>query len=190
MGGLDVYETKFKDEKAGRSYNMGEPVNSSNDDFGVFLGEDNKIGYLSSNRKNGGMDDDIYNFEILREVKRGKEIIIVTKDKDNGEIIPNTKFWMNGDTVTTNEKGELATTVEEDLNYKILVDKTDYFKLEDSVSTKTSPDETFTKELRLEKDPHLSLLAFVTDAKTNMSLEGVKMTILELPSKAPFDIYT
>ncbi len=190
LGGLDVYETKFKDNKAGRVYNMGEPVNSTHDDFGVFLGEDNKIGYLSSNRKSGGMDDDIYNFEILREVKRGKEILIITKDKDNGEIIPNTKFAMNGDTVTTNEKGELATVIEEDLSYNLVVNKTDYFKLEDSVSTKTSPDDTFTKELRLEKDPHLSLLAFITDAKTNLALEGVKITINELPSKAPFDNYT
>jgi len=190
LGGLDVYETKFKDNKAGRVYNMGEPVNSNKDDFGVFLGEDNKLGYLSSNRKSGGMDDDIYNFEILREVKRGKEILIITKDKDNGEIIPNTKFSINGDTVATNEKGELATVIEEDLNYNLVVDKTDYFKLEDSVSTKTSTEDTFTKELRLEKDPKLSLLAFITDAKTNMALEGVKITINELPSKAPFDKYT
>lgn len=190
IGGLDVYETRFKDEKAGRVYNMGEPVNSNKDDFSVWLAEDNKTGYISSNRKNGGMDDDIYNFEILREVKRGKEIILITKDKDNGEIMANTKFTMNGDTVVTNEKGELTTVIEEDLNYKIVVDKTDYFKLEDSVSTKTSADDTFTKELRIEKDPKLSLLAFVTDAKTNMALEGVKMTILELPGKTNFDTYT
>jgi len=190
MGGLDIYETRFKDDKAGRVYNMGEPVNTNKDDFGVWLAEDNKTGYLSSNRKNSGMDDDIYNFEILREVKRGKEIILITKDKDNGEIIANTKFTMNGDTVVTNEKGELTTVIEEDLNYKIVVNKTDYFKLEDSVSTKTSAEDTFTKELKIEKDPKLSLLAFVTDAKTNMALEGVKMTILELPGKAAFDTYT
>lgn len=190
LGGLDIYETRFKDEKAGRVYNMGEPVNSNKDDFSVWLAEDNKTGYISSNRKNGGMDDDIYNFEILREVKRGKEILLITKDKDNGEIIANTKFTMNGDTVVTNEKGELTTVIEEDLNYKIVVEKADYFKLEDSVSTKTSAEDTFTKELRIEKDPKLSLLAFVTDAKTNMALEGVKITILELPDKTVFDTYT
>jgi outer membrane protein OmpA-like peptidoglycan-associated protein len=190
LGGLDIYETKIKDNKAGRVYNMGEPVNSKHDDFGVFLGDDNKTGYLSSNRNNGGMDDDIFKFEILREVKRGKEILIITKDKDNGEIIANTKFAMNGDTVTTNEKGELATTIEEDLNYKLVVDKNDYYKLEDSVSTKTSSEDTFTKELRLEKDPKLSLLALITDAKTNLALDGVKMTLLELPSNAAFDTYT
>ena len=190
IGGLDVYEAKFRDDKAGIAYNMGEPVNSINDDFGVFLAEDNKTGYLSSNRKNGGMDDDIYNFQILSEVKRGKEILIITKDKDNGDIIANTKIAINNDTIITNEKGEITTTIEEDVNYKLVVDKVDYFKVEDSVSTKTSIEDAFTKELKLEKDPNLSLLAFITDAKTNLALDGVKITINELPSKLEFDKYT
>jgi outer membrane protein OmpA-like peptidoglycan-associated protein len=163
---------------------------NTNDDFGVFLGEDNKIGYVSSNRKSGGMDDDIYNFEILREVKRGKEVLFITKDKYNGEILPNTKFTMNGNSFETNEKGEYATTVEEDVNYSLVVDKVDYFKLEDSVSTKTSTEDAFTKELKLEKDPKVSLLAFITDAKTNKALDGVKITINELPSKLEIDKYT
>lgn len=190
LGGLDIYETKLKDNKAGRIYNMGEPVNSKNDDFGIFLGADNKTGFISSNRKNGGMDDNVYNFQILREVKRGKEILIVTKDKESGDIIPNTVIKINSESVTTNEKGEYATTVEEDLNYNLLVEKEDYYKLEDSVSTKTSPDDTFTKNLLLEKDPKLSLLALVADAKSNTPLEGVKITLKELPSNEPFDTYT
>ncbi len=190
LGGLDIYETKIKDNKAGKIYNMGEPVNSKDDDFGVFLGEDNKTGYLSSNRKNGEMDDDIYNFEILREVKRGKEIILLTKDKDSGEILANTVVKLNDEYITTNEKGEYPTTVEEDANYNLVVEKDNYFKLQDSVSTKTSPEETFTKTLLLEKDPKLSLLALISDAKTNAALDGVKITIKELPSNAAFDTYT
>ncbi len=190
LGGLDIYETKIKDNKAGRVYNMGEPVNSKEDDFGIFLTEDNKTGFISSNRKKGGMDDDIYNLQILREVKRGKEIIIITKDKTSGEIIPNTVIKLNTESVTTNEKGEYPTLIEEDLNYNLLVEKEDYFKLEDSVSTKSSPDETFTKTLLLEKDPKLALLALVTDAKTNAPLEGVKITIKELPGNEAFDSYT
>lgn len=190
LGGLDIYETKIKDNKASRIYNMGEPVNSKDDDFGIFLAEDNKTGYLSSNRKGGGMDDDIYNFQILREVKRGKEVLIVTKDKDSQEILANTAIKINNDTITTNEKGEYSTTVEEDLNYTLVVEKNDYYKLEDSVSTKSSTEDSFTKTLLLEKDPKLALLALVTDAKTNAPLDGVKMTLKELPSNAAFDTYT
>lgn len=190
MGGLDIYETKIKQNKAERIYNMGEPVNSKDDDFGMFLSEDGKNGYLSSNRKNTGMDDDIYSLQFLREVKRGKEVLIVTKDKTSGEILANTVVKINNEAITTNEKGEYLTTVEEDMNYDIVVEKTDYYKLEDKVSAKSSSDEIFTKTLLLEKDPKLALLALVTDAKTNAPLEGVKITIKELPGNEAFDTYT
>ena len=189
MGGLDIYETKIKDGKAVKIYNMGIPVNSKDDDFGIYLGPDNKIGFLSSNRKNGGMDDDIYNFQINREVKRGKEVLLVTKDKDTQEIMPNTEIKINNETFTTNEKGEYATLVEEGMNYGLLVEKPDYYNLEDSMSVATSPDESFTKTLLLEKDPKLALVALVKDLKTNAPLQGVKMTIKELPSNAEFDTY-
>jgi outer membrane protein OmpA-like peptidoglycan-associated protein len=190
LGGLDVYETKIKDGKAGKVYNMGEPVNSKDDDFGVYLGDDSKTGFICSNRKNGGMDDDIYIFQILRDVKRGKEITLVTKDKDSGELLPNTAVKFNSETITTNDKGEFQTTVEEDLTYSITIEKPDYYKLDDTVSTKSSPDETFTKTLLLEKDPKLALVGLVSDVKTNTPLEGVKMTLKELPSKEAFDSYT
>lgn len=190
LGGLDIYETKMKNGEASKVYNMGEPVNSKDDDFGVFLGEDNKTGYLSSNRKSGGMDDDIYNFQILRDVKRGKEVTLVTKDKGTGETLPNTTVVVNTETVTTNEKGEYQTTVEEGSTYSLVVEKPDYYVLNDSMSTASSPEDAFTKNLLLEKDPKLALVGLITDAKTNQPLEGVKMTIKELPGNESFDTYT
>ncbi|MBK9285553.1 MAG: OmpA family protein [Sphingobacteriaceae bacterium] len=190
LGGLDIYETKIKDGKAGRIYNMGQPVNSKDDDFGLFLGPDNKVGYISSNRKNGGMDDDIYDLTILREVKRGKEVKFITKDKDSGELLANTLIQFNEDTIRTNESGEFDTTVEEDMLYKLAVDKPDYYKFQDSVSTQTSSEDSFTKELLLEKDPKLALVGIVSDVKTGKPLDGVKMTIKELPSNDAFDTYT
>jgi outer membrane protein OmpA-like peptidoglycan-associated protein len=190
LGGLDIYETKIKDGKAGKIYNMGQPVNSKDDDFGIFLGSDNKIGYISSNRKNGGLDDDIYNFQITRDVKRGKEVMVVTKDKETQEILANTEILLNNEKVTTNEKGEYATTVEEDVNYKMVVEKPDYYKMEDSMNVNTSPDDAFTKTLLLEKDPKLALISLITDLKTNAPIEGVRMTIKELPSNDAFDTFT
>jgi outer membrane protein OmpA-like peptidoglycan-associated protein len=190
LGGLDIYETKIKDGAAGRVYNMGEPVNSKNDDFGIFLGEDNKTGYISSNRKNGGKDDDIYNFQTLREVKRGKEVILALKDKDNNEPLPNTQVKINDETFITNEKGEYPTLLEEDLAYKIIVEKEDYYAAQDSMSTASSSDDSFTKTILLEKDPKLALIGLIADAKTNEPLDGVKMTVRELPGKEAFDTYT
>lgn len=190
MGGLDLYETKLQFDMPTKVYNMGEPVNSKNDDFGMFLMEDNKNGYITSNRKEGGMDDDIYTLQILRDIKRGKEVKIVTKDKASGEALPNTKVVINGDTVKTDDKGEYMTMAEEDTEYKLVAVKDDYFKAEDNMSSKSSLDESFTKEIVLEKDPKLFLRALITDAKTKALLEGVTLKVTDISTNTELDVYT
>jgi len=190
LGGLDIYETKLSMDMPTRVYNMGEPVNSKNDDFGIYLMEDNKYGYISSNRKAGGMDDDIYQLQILRDIKRGKEVKLIIKDKTSGEILPNAKIIINGDTVKTDDKGEYNTMAEEDTQYRLVALKDDYFKVEDSMSTKSSLDETFTKELLLEKDPKLFLRALITDAKSKALLEGVTIKVTDIATNTELDTYT
>jgi outer membrane protein OmpA-like peptidoglycan-associated protein len=191
MGGLDIYQTKLgPDNMPSRVYNMGEPINSKNDDFGMYLMEDNKYGFISSNRKSGGLDDDIYELQVLRDIKQGKEAKIIVKDKATGEPLANTKLAINKDTVKTNEKGEFSTLVEEEIPYKIVALKDDYFKGEDSMSTLSSLDDSFTREILLEKDPKLFLRALITDAKTKTPLEGVTIKITDIATNADLDTYT
>ena len=189
LGGLDIFEVKMKDGAVKRIYNMGEPVNSKDDDFGLFLFDDNQTGYISSNRKNGGLDDDIYNLQILREVKRGKEATIVIKDKTTGEALDSTKIVLNGDTVMTNEKGEYLASIEEDANYKIQAFRTDYFSSTDSVSYNTSEEDVFTREVIMEKDPKLFLRGIITDAKTKELLEGVSIKLTDIAANTEVDSY-
>lgn len=179
MGGLDIYEAKLKDGLGQRSYNMGEPINSKYDDFGFFLSSANKEGYISSNRKNNGEDDNVYELQILREVKRGKDVTLLAKNKSTGEPLAGATILVNADTLTTNDKGEAVIMIEEDMEYALKASKTDYFNAEDKISTATSGEDAFTKELLLEKDPKLSLLALVKDAKTNVLLEGATLTLKE-----------
>ncbi|HMR44449.1 MAG TPA: hypothetical protein PKC40_11480, partial [Saprospiraceae bacterium] len=62
LGGLDI----FTAEKIAENYtwrnasNLGAPVNSEKDDFGIFVNEDGRSGYLSSSRNGGLGSDDIY----------------------------------------------------------------------------------------------------------------------------------
>lgn len=190
LGGLDIYETKLLGGTPTRVYNMGEPVNSRNDDFGIFLMEDNKFGYISSNRQSGGMDDDIFQLQILREIKRGKEVKILTKDKLSGEPIAGAKVVINGDTVITNDQGEYNTLAEENIEYKLEAMKEDYFKTEDHMSSKSSLDDSFTKELILEKDPKLFLRAFITDTKSKELLSGVTLRVTDISTNTDLDLYT
>ena len=61
LGGLDVFEITIDSKEVPK--NVGYPINTSKDDFGIILSEDGRSGYLSSNRDNGVGHDDIYAFE-------------------------------------------------------------------------------------------------------------------------------
>lgn len=189
LGGLDIYETKIKDDKAGKVYNMGKPVNSEHDDFAYNLNVDGKKGFLSSNRKSGGMDDDIYHVDVLRKVSRGKIVNFIVKDKNSGEALPLTTIKLNTDSFTTNEKGEFQTVLEEDINYALIIKKEKYFEIQDSISTKSSTEEDeFTKTVDLEVNPNLTLLAGIYDAKTGDGIEGVKIKIKDLAVSNDFEL--
>lgn len=63
LGGLDVFATKINDKKFdGTVANVGEPVNSTMDDFTFIINEDSRKGYFASNRASGKGADDIYSF--------------------------------------------------------------------------------------------------------------------------------
>ncbi len=181
IGGLDVYETKIKDDVAGRVYNMGKPVNSANDDFAYNLNPEGKKGFLSSNRKNGGQNDDIYTVEVLRKVARGKTVNIIVKDKENNEPLTFTKIKLNTDSFETNEKGEFQTVLEEDINYGLTIQRDKYADITDSLSTNSSTEEEeFTKEYVMAKKSNISLLAAIYDARTGAGIPDVRITLKDL----------
>lgn len=75
--------------------NLGEPVNSNADDFGIFLFKADR-GFFTSNRAGGKGDDDIYTFvnedPDLRIINYYLEGIAYALDKDgNRQVLPNAK---------------------------------------------------------------------------------------------------
>lgn len=190
MGGLDIFEGTLREEQVTKIYNMGEPVNSKNDDFGIFLNEDNKSGYISSNRKSGGMDDDLYELQILREVKRGKEVLFITKDNLTGQILPNTTVKLNGDSIITDEKGEYLTCIDEDKECKVEAMKEGYFNLIDKIKINNLVEMTIKKDLFLDIDPKLFLKGLISDSKTNKLLDSVQIKISDISNTEVFEDYT
>jgi outer membrane protein OmpA-like peptidoglycan-associated protein len=72
MGGLDIYfsETEMnifgeKDNIFNKPVNLGFPINSKKDDFGIIVNKDFTSGYFSSNRRKGANDDDIFRFRYV-----------------------------------------------------------------------------------------------------------------------------
>ena len=67
VGNLDIFESKMVDQKFQRPVNLEAPFNSRSDDFAFSINSQKNKGYLSSNRKEGKGDDDIYRFERIVE---------------------------------------------------------------------------------------------------------------------------
>ncbi len=65
MGGLDIFEADLSSDPI-QVRNLGYPINSHYDDFGVSMYGHRMSGYLSSNRPQGKGDDDIYHFSVTR----------------------------------------------------------------------------------------------------------------------------
>lgn len=64
MGGLDIFKSVIRPGGFTEPENMGFPINSRYDDFGIVVDSTSSRGYLSSNRKAGGYDDDLYEIEM------------------------------------------------------------------------------------------------------------------------------
>ena len=63
MGGLDLFRAQMTESGGWKVENMGVPMNSSADDFGITFGE-GESGFFTSNRGDGRGYDHIYSFEL------------------------------------------------------------------------------------------------------------------------------
>ncbi|MBX2946182.1 MAG: tetratricopeptide repeat protein [Cyclobacteriaceae bacterium] len=65
FGGLDIYKTVLSDSFSDEPVNLGHPLNSPYDDFAFSFSDPSGLrGFMSSNRRAGGLDDDIYEFDM------------------------------------------------------------------------------------------------------------------------------
>ncbi len=78
LGGLDVFKVDLFEGGNPVPVNLGVPINSAKDDFGMIFINDNE-GFFSSNRKGGVGSDDIYSFS--QEKTRHVVLEGFTKDR-------------------------------------------------------------------------------------------------------------
>jgi outer membrane protein OmpA-like peptidoglycan-associated protein len=196
LGGLDVFVmTINKNGGFDKLQNVGMPVNSQHDDFAFTMNTDNITGYFSSNRTEGKGDDDIYSYVLTKPFQKQLIVEGIVKDETTGAILPGATVKL------VNSKGEVLATaivdntgafmfdVEPEEEYTIAVSGVDkYTDKQRSVSTKNlDPDITEVNgDVSLLKQASLSLYCLVTDAKSTLPLEGVKITITSNDTKSEF----
>ncbi len=64
LGGLDIFMVNIRGSQWSKVSNLGEPFNSSRDDFGLILNPEGTLGFFSSDRAGGYGKDDIYQVQI------------------------------------------------------------------------------------------------------------------------------
>ncbi len=138
LGGLDVFMTYHASEDWHEPVNLNYPLNSSKDDFGFYLNnEDHRSGFVSSNREN--MHDAVYTFHINDPTLTLKGVVTV---KGTGEIIKNARIQVEVpvDKTTadlfTDENGRYFTPLTIEKEYKLMASKQNFLSMSDHVSTK------------------------------------------------------
>ena len=87
LGGLDIFVSKMdKESNFGEVVNVGEPVNSSYDDFAFLINDKTRYGYFTSNRLGGKGGDDIYKFKEIQKLitKCEQNLSGLVTDKETG----------------------------------------------------------------------------------------------------------
>ncbi len=160
LGGLDVFVSKMnKDESFNNVTNVGEPVNSSFDDFGFLINEASHYGYVTSNREGGKGGDDIYKFKELKKIiiKCEQNLDGIIVDKESGLPISDVKVvLMSSDNKTlketnTNKDGKFDFGLQECNSVCYLVSSKEGFNSNQSSTITIKEDESNYLEIPMEK---------------------------------------
>lgn len=134
LGGLDVFEVMLKDLRPqGIPHNLGAPINSSADDFGLIRSEDGKSGFFSSNRSG---NDDIYAY-----TRQSYSIKLAGKILDAQTKVAWPGSWVylrtseGIDTLKVNRNGEFTFELSKETDYEVIGYNPDYVTKRQFIST-------------------------------------------------------
>jgi peptidoglycan-associated lipoprotein len=146
-GKLDLFVAE-KDESGKQVIrNLGQNINSKDDDFGIFFTEYPKSGFISSNREGGVGDDDIYFFEDKTPKPKIVNVLLnvfTKEEKADGSLadLPKTRVVLYGSDNKqqggdfSNTNGRVRFTMAPDSDYTIIASKGGYFSKSIPYTTK------------------------------------------------------
>ncbi len=151
FGGLDIYKATPKKDGGWIVENMGSPINSSADDFGMSFEGKSPRGYFSSNRNETKGIDAVWSFELPEYAYsiEGK----VTDEK--GTEIPDAKVKMISNTgintrILTKKDGTYRIKLDKDMDCVMLASARGYLNQKNSISTQGLTDsKVFTVNFKL-----------------------------------------
>lgn len=136
LGDLDMFFISMNTATSmpsGVPRNLGSPLNSTRDDFGIITDSERRLGYFSSNRKRGLADDDIYKFTRMGTLYGCREVIVSVKDKDTQKPMAKLRFEYalkddpnSKESAVTSSEGTIKLCLEADNEFKFSFSENGY----------------------------------------------------------------
>jgi outer membrane protein OmpA-like peptidoglycan-associated protein len=177
MGGLDIYRVEQLYGYWQTPTNLGYPVNSNADDFGMILNERKTHGYFSSSREGGSGGDDIYSFK-----KLSFSVEVIVFDQVTQTILPNADVFCSCAPLRS-----YKTDDEGKAKFDIPMDKACDFAAEINGykpnSIRKNPEgmqagDLLVVQIPLKQEIIYDLSGKITDGYTNQALEGALVRLI------------
>ena len=141
LGGLDVFYIELKNKDSDYPKNLGQPVNSSSDDFSFSYINNKKMGYVASNRGKDPVNDNIYQLDLIEPLDETILKILVTDDKTKKPIekADVNIYDSRGNMIkasSTREDGSTQHKVISEMEYDIQVNAVNYKSNSKNISAK------------------------------------------------------
>lgn len=191
-GGLDIFSFTLKDRKASSPQNVGLPLNSSRDDFGLISKTNLKEGYLSSNRSG---EDDIYSFKNLGTKKlKAKVVNCVT-----GESISGAKVIVSGNkkdlmTLVSDENGDVLFDAVKGIDEYLAIATADGFTTsndclgEEEISVFSNDEILIGLKKGYKLSNELNLCGRIINKECNFLLNDAKITLINLCNGETYEL--
>ncbi|WP_281323629.1 OmpA family protein [Flavobacterium sp. IMCC34518] len=170
LGGLDIFVARKEvDDSFYGIQNVGEPINSNQDDF-AFLINKKRNGFFTSNREGGKGYDDIYRFVEYKKLICDQMLSGLITDQETKEIVSNAKMSLFDSNfkplqvAQTDAQGRYSFAVDCSKKYYVRAEKEDYQTKEGSVRSKSF---SGSKDYSMELERRIKPITVGTDlAKT------------------------
>lgn len=190
LGGLDIFAAQINGEKVKEVLNMGYPINTPYDDFGLIYNKSKKIGFFSSNRPGGKGKDDIYRFTYS---KPDFQLKLAVFDSESKQPLKKAKVKLYDSKnkliqeVETDDAGFFTSPIDMESSFSVAVSSSKYFDQAKPFDTKEVKGFEKLVEIPMFKDLGFNLVGKITDSESKSTMEGVQITILDAKSGA--DVY-
>ncbi len=176
LGGLDIFYTDNRgNDDWTAPENLGFPVNTISDDFGLVFEEDGRNGYFTSDRIGGVGGDDIYTF---KKIAVPMEVFVF--DEQTGEPLEGAEVDVacKNETMTTGADGKITIDIKpgDCCDFTAGLESYDENTAQGCATEADFADPQII-ELPLRKSKKFELSVIVFDAETGLTVEGAEVTL-------------